>query len=111
MIIEMMKIFAEFFCCFFFFASLNYTKYISRSKTIFKFYLTAFILCRTTEGNQVLPLAFMQVTAQLNLAKRNTVSSYFHLELNRTWNKTGAVISLNDSGGIARTIIFCVVVG
>jgi hypothetical protein len=43
----------------------------------------------------------MQVTAQLNLAKRNTVSSYFRLELYRTQNKTGGVISLNESGGTA----------
>jgi hypothetical protein len=57
------------------------------------------------------PPAFTQVIAQLNLTKRNTVSSYFRSKLDKTQTKTGGVISLNDSGGIAQNIILYAVAG
>jgi hypothetical protein len=31
---------------------------------------------------------------------------YFHLKLDKTQNKTGGVVSLLDSGGATRTVVF-----
>jgi hypothetical protein len=43
---------------------------------------------------------------EVSLANENVAFTYFQLTFDKTQHKTGSIITLIDSGGITRTVMF-----
>jgi hypothetical protein len=54
----------------------------------------------------LLPYDRLCRTKQVNLANENAALIYFHLKLDKTQTKAGGAISLIESGGITRNVVF-----